>query len=331
MGAEQSKEEQLCSTDKVIRKNKTLDRRLGTKLDALDESGLTETDLSSRSLNEVAQDMLISKVDRHQRHAQFDLVASNSYCSNEVRQIMGSALMNSYCIGLPGNRFYGGCADIDDIERQTRSLLCEVFDATYCEVQLLSGMLANIAAYNATLPKRGLTVMASHAKNGGHYFHNAGGPLTRLFGAKIVTTPWNPNTYNVKLDALRVAMKKHKPALLIVGWSEMLFEHDLPAIKKICEKHNCKLLYDMSHVAGLVAGGVFQADLMKYADIVTSSTGKSLHSADHGIVLYNDPSFTPKIREAVMPILTSNTHFHVTAALCMTLLEMKEFGTAYAK
>jgi len=69
---------------------------------------------------------------------------------------------------------------------------------------------------------------------------------------------------------------------------------------------------------------------MQYADIVTSSTGKSLHSADHGLVLYNDPTLTPKIREAVMPLLTSITHFHETAALCLTLLEMREFGAAYA-
>ncbi|KAL7576463.1 hypothetical protein ACA910_017973 [Epithemia clementina (nom. ined.)] len=288
---------------------------------------------SDRSLVRFEQNILLAKVNQHQRNAQdaFDLVASNSYCSAEVRQIMGSALMNSYCIGLPGNRFYGGCFDIDDIENRTRELLCEVYQAKYCEVQLLSGMLANIAAYNATLPHRGLTVMASPPKNGGHYSHNAGGALTRFFGAKIVTTPWDPHTYNVKINALPAAMKKHKPSLLIIGWSEMLFEHDLPAIKKICKRHECKLLYDMSHVAGLVAGGVFQRDLMKYADIVTSSTGKSLHSADHGIVLYNDPSFTPKIREAVLPILTSNTHFHETAALCMTLLEMKEFGAKYAQ
>lgn len=92
-----------------------------------------------------------------------------------------------------------------------------------------------------------------------------------------------------------------------------------------------QILYDMSHVAGLIAGGVFQPDMMKYADIVTSSTGKSLHSSDHGLVLYNDESLTPKIREAVMPLLTSNTLFHETAALCMTMLEMQTHGEDYGK
>lgn len=168
--------------------------------------------------------------------------------------------------------------------------------------------------------------MASPAKHGGHYSHNAGGPLTRLFGASVVQTPWNPVSYNVDIQKLPLALATHKPTLLILGWSEMLFEHDLAAIRELCDDHGTKILYDMSHVAGLVAGGVFQKNMMKYSDIVTSSTGKSLHSADHGIVLYNDPMYTPMIREAVMPLLTSNTHFHETAALCVALLEMKAFG-----
>ena len=171
--------------------------------------------------------------------------------------------------------------------------------------------------------------MAASIQHGGHYSHNAGGPLTRLFGANVVELPWDKNTYNVDVDALPSA--SYKPVLIILGWSEMLFEHDLLSIRTICDEYECKILFDMSHVAGLIAGGVFQRDVMIYADIVTSSTGKSLHSSYHGIVLYNDTSFTPKIREAVMPLLTSNTHFHETAALCMTMMEMQQHGKAYAE
>lgn len=279
-----------------------------------------------------AQSLLVSLLEHHENASNaFDLVASNSYCSREVRNVMGSTLMNSYCIGLPGARFYGGCSKIDHIESKTRAILCELFGAKFCEVQLISGMLANIAAYNAMLPHNGCTVMASPPKHGGHYSHNTGGPLTRLFGANVVQTPWNPATYNVDLKALPLALATHKPTLLILGWSEMLFEHDLKAIRAMCDVHGTRIMYDMSHVAGLVAGGVFQKDMMKYSDIVASSTGKSFHSADHGIVLTNDESLMPKVREAVMPLLTSNTHFHETAALCMTLLEMKANGLAYAE
>ena len=300
----------------------------------------TNSVASTASNNEVAfePNVLFRSINDHQSNQlkSFDLVASNSFVSNSVRSVMGSALMNSYCIGTPGARFYGGCSEIDDIEIMTKELTCELFGAKYCELQLLSGMLANIAAYHAMLSDiqaAGETpvVMASPAKNGGHYSHNKGGALTTLFRAKVVTTPWDPATYNVDVTKLDASMAEHHPNLLIIGWSEMLFDHDLPAIRKICDKYGCKILYDMSHVAGLIAGKQFQTDMMEYVDIVTSSTGKSFHSADHGMILYNDPNLTPKIREAVMPILTSNTHFHETAALCMTLLEMKYHGEEYAK
>eukprot|EP00520_Triparma_pacifica_P006497 CAMPEP_0118632360 /NCGR_PEP_ID=MMETSP0785-20121206/405_1 /TAXON_ID=91992 /ORGANISM="Bolidomonas pacifica, Strain CCMP 1866" /LENGTH=467 /DNA_ID=CAMNT_0006523129 /DNA_START=740 /DNA_END=2146 /DNA_ORIENTATION=- len=283
--------------------------------------------MSSTSIASLSS--LFDKIISHKRNSlsALDLVASNSFVSDEVRQVLGSNLCNSYCIGLPGERFYGGCSEIDEIELIARNLACEVFGAKYCEVQLLSGMLANIAAYNALLPRLGCTVMASPSKHGGHYSHNAGGPLTRLFGANVVTTPWNPARYNVDVPLLDLAMATHKPTLLILGWSEFLFEHNLSEIRRICDRHGCKIMYDMSHVAGLVAGGKFQKDMMKYADIVTSSTGKSLHSSDHGILLYNDPSFTSAVR---LPLLTSNTHFHETAALSVTLLEAKAFGQNYA-
>ena len=98
--------------------------------------------------------------------------------------------MNSYCIGLHGNRFYGGCSEIDTIELKTRDIVCDLFGTKYSEIQLLSGMVANIAAYNAMLRRTGYsTVMTSPSKHGGHYSHTAGGPLTRLFGANVVPTP----------------------------------------------------------------------------------------------------------------------------------------------
>ena len=311
------------SEDNVTESNKRTDTS-----SLLEEADEVEEKASSV---EKAVGLLLDDVEKHQNHQlhSFDLVASNTFCSTEIKKIMCSGLINSYCIGLPGNRFYGGCRVIDKIECKTRELVCQVFGAKYCEVQFLSGMMANIAAYNVLLPQTGCTVMASPSKHGGHYSHNTKGPLTRLFGANVVQTPWDEHTYNVDVDALPLAMATHKPCLLILGWSEMLFEHDLPAIRKICDEHSCKIMYDMSHVAGLVAGGVFQSDMMQYADIVTSSTGKSLHAADHGLILYNDPSFTPKIRESVIPLLTSNTHFHETAALCMAMLEVQNYGSQY--
>mmetsp|Transcript_508 Transcript_508/g.804 ORF Transcript_508/g.804 Transcript_508/m.804 type:complete len:135 (-) Transcript_508:11-415(-) len=109
--------------------------------------------MSSTSIASLSS--LFDKIISHKRNSlsALDLVASNSFVSDEVRQVLGSNLCNSYCIGLPGERFYGGCSEIDEIELIARNLACEVFGAKYCEVQLLSGMLANIAAYNSLLPR----------------------------------------------------------------------------------------------------------------------------------------------------------------------------------
>mmetsp|Transcript_47336 Transcript_47336/g.115539 ORF Transcript_47336/g.115539 Transcript_47336/m.115539 type:complete len:147 (+) Transcript_47336:368-808(+) len=145
-------------------------------------------------------------------------------------------------------------------------------------------MMANIAAYHALL-----TVMSSPAKQGGHYsqYGRTGEVHSHVSCvANVVPTPWGPETYNLDLEAPPAAITQHKPTFIILRWSEILFEYDPPAIRKICDQHGTKTLYDTSRFAGLIDGGTFQNDMMQYPDIVTSSTGKSLHSADHGLVLY---------------------------------------------
>jgi glycine hydroxymethyltransferase len=257
-----------------------------------------------------------------------DLIASNSWVSHFVRMTLASSLPNNYCIGLPGNRLYGGCSYIDMLEREVIRLARGLFAMNEVVVQFLSGMQANIGAFNAIL-KPGDTVVSAQARHGGHYSHGMNGPL-RFYSPRIVPIPFDESNYNIDVEKLADVMAEEKPKLLLVGWSEFLFPHDLPALRKLCDEHGTRLMYDMSHVAGLVAGGVFQADLGQYADIVTSSTGKSLHAPDHGIVLFNDPALKEGVLDAVMPLLTSNTHPQEMAALGIALAEHEKFGAAYA-
>lgn len=258
-----------------------------------------------------------------------DLIASNSCISNFARLTMSSSLINNYCIGLPGARFYGGCTFIDMIEREVHSLVRSVFgNMKHVVVQFLSGMQANIGAYNAIL-KPGDTVIAAGVHHGGHYSHTARGPL-KFFAPRIVPMPFDDKCYNVDLNALEDHLKAEKPTLMILGWSEFLFPHPLAPIRALCDRYHVKIMYDMSHVVGLIAGRVFQPDAMRYADIVTSSTGKSLHAPDHGLVMYNDDAFHEGVLQAVMPLLTSNTHPHEVAGLGVALSEMQQFGHAYA-
>jgi glycine hydroxymethyltransferase len=258
-----------------------------------------------------------------------DLVASNAWVSAYARLAMGSALSNSYCIGFPGNRWYGGCAYIDMIEREVVSLATRLFGTGHAVVQFLSGMQANIGAFNALL-RPGDKVVSAPPRHGGHYSHGPNGPL-RFFSAKVLDVPFDPSAYNVDLDGLRDLFERERPRMIIVGWSEFLFPHPLRAIRELCDRYDVRLMYDMSHVAGLIAGGSFQPEAGRLADVLTSSTGKSLHAPDHGMLLYNDVSLEPAIKDAIMPLLTSNTHPQEVAAVGIALAEMDTFGADYAR
>lgn len=275
--------------------------------------------------------MILNLVRGHNRYVsnRVDLIASNSWISHFVRLVMTSSLPNNYCIGLPGNRLYGGCAYIDMIERDVVRLARQIFGMERVIVQFLSGMQANIGAYNAIL-KPGDVVISAQAKHGGHYSHGEQGPL-RFFSPKVVPVPFEDECYNINLPELEKLMEQTRPTLLIVGWSEFLFPHDLPTLRKFCDTYNTRLMYDMSHVAGLIAGNVFQPDVAEFADIITSSTGKSLHAPDHGLVMFHDESLEEGVLDAVMPLLTSNTHAQEMAALGVALAEHSQYGHEYAQ
>ena len=143
--------------------------------------------------------------------------------------------------------------------------------------------------------------MTALCRHGGHYSHNKDGPL-RLFGAKVLAVPFDQTAYNIDLSALRQSLQQERPKLLVVGWSEFLFLHPLASIREACRRHGTRLMYDMSHVAGLIAGGAFQPEATQLADIVTSSTGKSLHAPDHGLCLFNDPALADAIHGADLAV-----------------------------
>src|SRR5262249_10261124 len=152
----------------------------------------------------------------------------------------------------------------------------------------------------------------------------------RFFHPHIEPVTFNPSTYNVDLDGLEKIFSAKQPKLLLIGWSEFLFPHPLPEIRKLCDEYGVKLMYDMSHVAGLIAGRPFQPDAGESVELLPSSTGKSLHPPAHGMPLFKDRQWEAGVLDAVMPLLTSNTHPHELSALGITLAEMHRFGSDYA-
>lgn len=279
-------------------------------------------------MEELKQVLNIARGHNRYVRERVDLIASNSWISQFVRLAMASSLPNNYCIGLPGQRLYGGCEYIDMMEREVVGLAKRLFGAEHAVLQFLSGMQANIGAYNAVL-RPGDVVVAAPPRHGGHYSHTANGPL-RFFQPRIVPLPFDADRYNVDVRRLPEVLDRERPRLLILGWSEFLFPHPLAEIRALCDQFGVRLMYDMSHVVGLIAGRAFQPDAARYADLVTSSTGKSLHAPDHGIVLYRDPELGPGILDAVMPLLTSNTHPHEVAALGVAFTELLHHGPGYA-
>lgn len=280
-------------------------------------------------MEELKQVLTIARGHNRYVRERIDLIASNSWISQFVRLTMASSLPNNYCIGLPGARLYGGCEHIDMMEREVVGLAKRLFGMEQAVLQFLSGMQANIGAYNAVL-RPGDTVIAAPTRHGGHYSHTLKGPL-RFFQPRLVELPFDEERYNVDLRRLPEVLERERPRLMILGWSEFLFPHPLAEVRALCDQYGVKLMYDMSHVVGLIAGKAFQPDAGQYADIMTSSTGKSLHAPDHGMLLYRDPELGAGILDAVMPLLTSNTHPHEVAAVGVALTELLHHGPAYAE
>jgi glycine hydroxymethyltransferase len=273
---------------------------------------------------------MVAIADAHDEYMQdrIDLIASNTYVSRCVKQALSSSLTNNYTPGTPGNRLFPGCAYIDLLEREVTSLARQLFGMPRIHAEFLSGTQANMGAYHALL-RPGDTVVSAATRHGGHYSHTEQGPL-RWFHARVIPATFDSAAYNLDIDALDKLFADEHPRLLIVGWSEFLFPYPLPILRVVCDRYGVTLMYDMSHAAGLIAGGVFQPDLAEYADVVTSSTGKSLHAPDHGLVMFKDEALEGPLREAVMPLLTSNTHPQELGALGVALAEANAFGGEYA-
>lgn len=258
-----------------------------------------------------------------------NLIASENIVSPLARAVLNSDLVNRYAIGSPKKRKYAGNQFYDLIETQALKLTRELLKARYANVQPVSGMVANLCAYN-TLLKPGDSIFTLPVKYGGHYSHNLPGMLS-LFQVKVLEVPFDKKNYNIDIQKTIKKLEKYKPAVLLLGTSEFLFPAPVRELKETCLKTKTKILYDASHVSGLIFGKNFQDPLKEGADLLSMSTNKTLSAPDHGILATKDLSLKKKLEESLVPMFTSNHHSHHIAALTVTLEEFKEFGKSYAK
>lgn len=270
-------------------------------------------------------DLIKKETDR--QNEGIELIASENYASKEVRKACGSILTNKYAEGYPGKRYYGGCEIIDLIEKQAIDRACKLFNAKYANVQPHSGSQANAAAYRALLPNGG-KILSLLLNDGGHLTH--GSPVS--FSSSLYKFVHYP-LVNGKLDydVIEQIAKKEKPDLILAGYSAYPYEIDFKKFKEICKKVNCYFMVDMAHIAGLIAGKVHQ-NPVKYADVVTSTTHKTLRGPRGGLILTNSEQLIKKINSAIFPFYQGGPLEHIIAAkaICFKQASTSKFKE-YAK
>ncbi len=257
-----------------------------------------------------------------------ELIASENYASKDVRMACGSILTNKYAEGYPNHRYYGGCKYIDEIEQLAINRACELFGAKYANVQPHSGSQANAAAYRALLPNGG-KILSLVLNDGGHLTH--GSPVS--FSSHLYNFIHYPldEDGHLNYDNILAIAKKEKPDLILAGYSAYPYAIDFKRIKEISDEVHCYFMVDMAHIAGLIAANLHQSPV-PYADIVTSTTHKTLRGPRGGLILTNNEALIKKINSAVFPYYQGGPLEHIIAgkAICFKEAQSKEFRI-YAK
>lgn len=257
-----------------------------------------------------------------------ELIASENFASPAVMAAMGSVLTNKYAEGLPGKRYYGGCEFVDEVETLCIDRAKQLFGAEFANVQPHSGAQANMAVQLAFL-NPGDTFLGMNLANGGHLSHGSPANISGKY-YHAVSYDVNHETGLIDYDQVRDLAKKHQPKLLIAGASAYPRAIDFSVFADIAHEVGAVFMVDMAHIAGLVAGGVHM-NPVPYADIVTTTTHKTLRGPRGGLILGKE-EFAKKVNSAVFPGTQGGPLEHVIAAKAVCLKEAMEpaFRT-YAK
>jgi glycine hydroxymethyltransferase len=252
-------------------------------------------------------------IDREMHRQQFEieLIASENIVSRAVLQAAGTVLTNKYAEGYPGKRYYGGCQYVDEVETLAIERAKRLFKCRFANVQPNSGSQANQAVLLA-LAAPGDTVLGLALSSGGHLTHGAAANLSGKW-FKAVSYGVSRGDQRIDMNEVAALAREHKPRIIIAGGSAYPRIIDFAAFRAIADEVGAKLMVDMAHFAGLVAAGVHPSPL-PYADVVTTTTHKTLRGPRGGMVLTNDEEIAKKINSAVFPGLQGGPLMHVIAA-----------------
>lgn len=260
-------------------------------------------------MDKVLEESLNKEFERQNNN--IELIASENFVSKEILKLQGSILTNKYAEGYPNKRYYGGCKYIDEIETRAINNACELFNCKYANVQPHSGSSANMAVYRALL-SQGDKVMGMNLSQGGHLTH---GHSINFSGIDYEIIPYSVNkeTETIDYDALIETAKREKPKMIIAGASAYSRIIDFKKFREAADTCGAYLMVDMAHIAGLVATGLHPSPI-PYADVVTTTTHKTLRGPRGGLILTNNEEIIKKINKTIFPGIQGGPLMHVIGA-----------------
>ena len=254
----------------------------------------------------------------NRQRTKLELIASENIVSKAVMEAQGSVLTNKYAEGYPGKRYYGGCEYVDVVEQLAIDRAKKLFGAEYANVQPHSGAQANMAVFFALLTP-GDTVMGMNLTDGGHLTHGSPVNMSGKY-FKIVPYGVDKETERIDYDALEKQAEECKPKLIVAGASAYARIIDFPRLAEIAHKVGAYLMVDIAHIAGLVAAGLHPSPV-PYADVVTTTTHKTLRGPRGGMILCKDAEFGKQFNKAIFPGIQGGPLMHVIAAKAVALGE----------
>ena len=278
---------------------------------------------NSNSIKEYDSDLWASfEYEANRQEDHIELIASENYASKRILEAQGSILTNKYAEGYPSKRYYGGCENVDIAENLAIERAKELFKADYANVQPHSGSSANAAAYLALLEPND-TILGMSLDHGGHLTH---GSKVNFSGRNYKSYQYglHPETNDINYDEVRSLAKEHNPKLIIAGFSAFTGIIDWQEFRKIADEVEAYFLVDMAHVSGLVAADLYPSPI-PYADVVTSTTHKTLRGPRSGIILAKEnKEIEKKLNSAVFPGSQGGPLMHVVAAKALCFKEALE-------
>ena len=284
--------------------------------------------LEDRKATEAQLFQLIEDHERLMDRESLGLNAGTNVMNPRAAALLGRSLGNRPSLGYPGDKYEMGMEYAERIEVLAESLAKRLFGAPYAEIRVPSGAIANLYAFMATC-RPGDRILAFSGEMGGHVTHHAAG-CAGLYGLEVHPVPYDGARMTIDLDRLRDDARRLRPKLITLAGSLCLFPYPVAEVRAIADEVGALVLYDAAHMSGMIAGKRFQDPLAEGAQIMTLSTYKAFGGPPSGLVLTSEAGLAERIDKIAFPGMTANFDLGKTAALALSILDLLEFGEAYA-